>query len=275
MRSSSTVADRRALEEQGSRHAADLGEQVEVLHVARADLDHVRDLGDLRDVARVSSSVTIGSPVSSRASARISSPFAPSPWNAYGEVRGLNAPPRSIVAPGRGDGSRGLERLLARLDGARARDEAEEAVADPAAADLDDGRIGRELARDERIREKLGRPVISIGGESMSDATPLDRSRENPAMRIFSGIQPTGAKHIGNYAAASASTRRRRSRATRSSASSTCTRSASTTTPRTCASERSTSRHAHRHGPRPRALDDLRAEPRHRPRRGELAARRP
>src|SRR5207344_2469418 len=30
--------------------------------------------------------------------------------------------------------------------------------------------------------------------------TPSSRSRENPGMRIFSGIQPTGAKHLGNYA---------------------------------------------------------------------------
>ena len=45
------------------------------------------------------SSVTIGRPVSSRASLRMSSPSWPSPWNAYGEERGLNAPPRSIVAP--------------------------------------------------------------------------------------------------------------------------------------------------------------------------------
>ena len=45
------------------------------------------------------SSVTIGSPVSSRASLRISRASSPSPWNAYGEVRGLKAPPRSIVTP--------------------------------------------------------------------------------------------------------------------------------------------------------------------------------
>ena len=44
-------------------------------------------------------SVTIGSPVSSRTSARIFSPASPSPWKAYGEVRGLNAPPRSSDAP--------------------------------------------------------------------------------------------------------------------------------------------------------------------------------
>ena len=45
------------------------------------------------------SSVTIGRPVTSRASARISSPACPSPWKEYGDERGLNAPPRSIVAP--------------------------------------------------------------------------------------------------------------------------------------------------------------------------------
>ena len=44
-------------------------------------------------------SVTTGSPVAARTSARISSPATPSPWKAYGEVRGLKAPPRSSVAP--------------------------------------------------------------------------------------------------------------------------------------------------------------------------------
>ena len=45
------------------------------------------------------SSVTIGSPVSRFAVRSMSMPGLPSPWNAYGEVRGLKAPPRSIVAP--------------------------------------------------------------------------------------------------------------------------------------------------------------------------------
>ena len=44
-------------------------------------------------------SVTSGSPVSSRASARMCSASTPSPWKAYGDVRGLNAPPRRAVAP--------------------------------------------------------------------------------------------------------------------------------------------------------------------------------
>src|SRR3972149_2618948 len=35
--------------------------------------------------------------------------------------------------------------------------------------------------------------------ESSGRPTPSCRSRENPGMRIFSGIQPTGDPHIGNY----------------------------------------------------------------------------
>ena len=44
-------------------------------------------------------SVTIGSSVSRFAARRSSSPSARSPWKEYGEVRGLNAPPRSSFAP--------------------------------------------------------------------------------------------------------------------------------------------------------------------------------
>src|SRR5215831_4546223 len=44
-------------------------------------------------------SVTTGRPTSSRTSASIARPAWPSPWNAYGEVRGLYAPPRNSVAP--------------------------------------------------------------------------------------------------------------------------------------------------------------------------------
>ena len=44
-------------------------------------------------------SVIVGRPVRSRASERYRSASMPRPWNAYGEVRGLNAPPRRTVAP--------------------------------------------------------------------------------------------------------------------------------------------------------------------------------
>ena len=60
-------------------------------------------------------------------------------------------------------------------------------------------------------------------------------------MRIFSGIQPTGAEHFGNYTGALPPVRGDAgARAMPSSASSTCTRSRSTTTRPTCASGRST-----------------------------------
>ena len=44
-------------------------------------------------------SVTMGRPVSSLAFFRIWRPFRPNPWNAYGELRGLKAPPRRAWAP--------------------------------------------------------------------------------------------------------------------------------------------------------------------------------
>src|SRR5687768_16805221 len=46
-------------------------------------------------------SLTTGSPVAARTSASSSSASSPIPWNVCGEVRGLYAPPRSIVAPSR------------------------------------------------------------------------------------------------------------------------------------------------------------------------------
>ena len=65
----------------------------------------------------------MGSPVSRRASASSSSPRLPSPWNEYGELRGLNAPPRSAVAPAARTALRRRDDLLLRLDGARAGDD--------------------------------------------------------------------------------------------------------------------------------------------------------
>ena len=77
------VADSPRLSSTGLRLRAHRLEQREVLHVARADLQHV---GVARRPARrraVSiTSVTIGSPVFARASARIFSPSSFIPWNA-------------------------------------------------------------------------------------------------------------------------------------------------------------------------------------------------
>ena len=48
-----------------------------------------------------STSVTTARPCRSAAARSSSRPLMPSPWNAYGEVRGLKAPPRSTLAPAR------------------------------------------------------------------------------------------------------------------------------------------------------------------------------
>src|SRR5580704_1863819 len=44
-------------------------------------------------------SLTTSRPLSSAARRSNSGPFSPSPWNEYGDERGLNAPPRSNFAP--------------------------------------------------------------------------------------------------------------------------------------------------------------------------------
>ncbi len=49
--------------------------------------------------SRLITSVQTASPVSARALASSLSPVSPSPWNSYGLVRGLKAPPRSPTAP--------------------------------------------------------------------------------------------------------------------------------------------------------------------------------
>ena len=122
---------RRALEEHRVRHAADLGEEVEVVHVARADLDHVRDLGDRRDVARIEE---LGDDRQARLLARLGEDLEALRAEALERVRRGARLERAAAEhrrAGRGDRARRLERLLARLDRARPRDEPEEAVADP------------------------------------------------------------------------------------------------------------------------------------------------
>ena len=126
------------------------------------------------------SSVTTGSPVSSRASRRIASASSPSPWKVYGDVRGLNAPPRSIVAPASCDRARRLERLLAVLDRARPGDQAEELVADLPPVDLDHGRVGRDLARDELVRlqdrQHLLDPGVALERQRRQQLALADRA---------------------------------------------------------------------------------------------------
>ena len=106
-------------------------------------------------------SVTIGRPVTSRTSERISRPFTPRPWKAYGEVRGLNAPPRSSLAPAALAISAASRVCCGGLDGARAGDEGERLGADrdlvALAADVDGRALGVVLAADQLVG--VGDPV--------------------------------------------------------------------------------------------------------------------
>ena len=143
------------------------------------------------------SSVTIGSPVSSRASRRISSASTPSPWKVYGEVRGLNAPPRSIVAPAAAT-ARAVSSVCSRYSTVHGPgDEAEGRVADPPAVDLDHGRVGRELARDELVgledRQHLLDARIALERqrrEQLALADRADHGRLAPARdaRVDAGL---------------------------------------------------------------------------------------
>ena len=73
------MRQRARVEQDGLVAFADLGQESEVLHVPGADLDDVDCVQDHLDMPRVQSSVTSGSPVSSRASSRIRRASPPSP----------------------------------------------------------------------------------------------------------------------------------------------------------------------------------------------------
>ena len=108
----------------------------------------------------------------------------------------MNAPPRRTVAPGRGDRAGRLQGLLPRLHRARPGDQPEEAVADSPPADLDDRGVRRQLPPDEPIGRELGGCGLH---RRLSVVRLPSRSRDNGAMRIFSGIRASGDKTLGNY----------------------------------------------------------------------------
>ena len=132
------------------------------------------------------SSVTIGRPVSSLASRRMSSASRPRPWKVYGEVRGLKAPPRSMVAPAAATTRAVSMRLLAVLDRARAGDQPEVAVADPPAGDVDHGRVRVQLAGDELVRLQDRQHLLDARDSPRSAgrrAARARRSRRSPSPR--------------------------------------------------------------------------------------------
>ena len=98
-----------------------------------------------------STSVTTGRSTESPAARSSLRPSSPMPWNAYGLVRGLYAPPRSIVAPAAAASRATRHHLLLGLDRARAGHHGERSPADRRAPDADDGVFGLELTRHELV----------------------------------------------------------------------------------------------------------------------------
>jgi hypothetical protein len=127
-----------ALEQHRDARAPDLGEQRVVLHVARADLDDVRDLGHRLDVAHVHQLGDDRQP-----GLRLG--LAQQPQALLAEaLEGVRRGARLVRAAaihrraGGRHGVRGGEDLVARLDGARTGDQREVVAADLAPRDLQD-----------------------------------------------------------------------------------------------------------------------------------------
>ena len=149
------LLDRRAkaaLEQDRPGDPPDVAQERVVLHVAGADLEHVDVLGDELDLAGSMTSVTTGSPVRSRASARKRRPSTPRPWNAYGRGARLERAAADDRGAGRLDRVSRVEQLLAALDRARPGHHRERAVADDRVEDRDDRVLGVELARGQLER---------------------------------------------------------------------------------------------------------------------------
>ena len=118
---------RAALDQRRAPAAADLGQQREVLHVARADLDHVGDLEDRLDIARVHQlgddrQAGLGLGLGEDPQARFTEAL-----EAVRARAGLVGAAAQHGRAGRGDALGGDERLRARLDRARAGDQHEAA----------------------------------------------------------------------------------------------------------------------------------------------------
>src|SRR3954463_290290 len=245
---------RAALQQDRLVRPADLGEQVEVLHVARADLDHVRVLEDSLDVAGIHQLGHDRQPGFLPRLDKDRQRLLPEAAERVRRRPRLERPAAQHRPAGLRDSTGRLERLLPVLDRARACDEPKRVVADSPAAHLDHGRIRRQLTRDELVRLENRHDLLDTrialerqGGELVPLADRCDHGRLAPGrdvrvgprlvqpghdvldllgsrvcahhdqqlwrsrhghgtqdtfvrpMRIFSGIQPTGDKHLGNY----------------------------------------------------------------------------
>ena len=142
-----------ALEEYRPLHAADLGQQGEVLHVARADLQHVRVLGHQLDVARVEH---LGDHRHPGRRADLDEQFQRRAAESLETVRRRPRLERAAAQDrraGRAHGERGGVQHSAVLDRAGPGDHGDLRPADPrVVADADDRRLGGELARGTLVR---------------------------------------------------------------------------------------------------------------------------
>ena len=166
-----------AFQQHGAIGPAELGQQRVVLHVPGADLDHVGDRGDVVEVADVEQLGHDREPGALACLGEDRQALAPEPLEGVGRAPrlvGAAAEHLGIARDGVGD----REGLLTALDGARAGDQGEAAVADGSPGDVESapalvavGMVvvfgGRHLAvafRSEAGRDRMPRPAVLVLG---------------------------------------------------------------------------------------------------------------
>ena len=134
------------------------------------------------------------------ASRSIRRPSSPSPWKLYGELRGLNAPPRSTLAPARFTAAAVVLHLLFGLGRARSGHHDDLVAADAHVADGEDGVFGLEGAAGELVR--LGDAQHFVHAVQQLDQARIDLAAadhaEHGARRArSSGARPCRARPDG------------------------------------------------------------------------------
>src|SRR5436190_1832771 len=141
-----------ALEQRGAPRAPDLRQQRVVLHVARADLDHV---GDLEHGVQVADVHQLGDDRHARLGLRLGEQpqaLLPQPLEGVGRGARLVGAAAEQGRPRLADDARGLQRDVARFDGAGAGDHGEALTAHLASVDLKHRALAvRDLRRGELV----------------------------------------------------------------------------------------------------------------------------
>ena len=186
------LLDRRrhpALQQHRLVRAPHLGQEEEVLAIPRADLDHVRVLQDRLDVPRIHQLRHHRQPCLVARRTQDLQPLVAEPLERVRRCPRLErAAPQHRCARLR-DHARRLERLLTVLDRARPRDQPEPRVAEPSPVDLDHGRVGRDLPRDQLVRLQDRQHLLDAGialerqrRQQLALADRADHGRLPPAL---------------------------------------------------------------------------------------------